>query len=261
LTTYDAQHFEPLFAIEDKHFWFRSRNAAISRLVKPLIANFEPGYHILELGCGTGNTLRVLDQLNTSGAVIGLDLFHEGLHYARQRVSCPLVQGDLRALPFKNQFDLIALFDVFEHLPDDIGILETLFSLLKPGGYLMVTVPASMALWSYFDESAHHCRRYERMELESKLRQTGYTVDFLTPYMAAIFPLVWAGRRFAARFSRNTKTEDELLTQELKITPILNDIILFFLTLEARWLGRRRGLPVGTSLLAIAHRPTPPTLS
>ena len=255
MTTYDARHFAPLFAIEDRHFWFCARNDVIARLFTGVLPHLAPGYRVLEIGCGTGNTLRVLDRLSVDGLVIGVDLFGEGLRYAQTRVACPLVQADVSTLPFSGQFDVITLFDVLEHLPDDVHILQTLYAMLKPGGFLMLTVPASMALWSYFDESAHHCRRYERPELESKLRDTGFTIDVLTPYMASIFPLVWAGRQWAARFSGQRKTADELTEQELKITPVVNDVLLFFLSQEARWIGRHHGLPFGTSLVALARRP------
>ena len=68
-----------LFAIEDRHFWFRARNRIISTLVKQITAALSPGYRVLEVGCGTGNVLCVLQQVCTGGAVVGLDLFEDGL--------------------------------------------------------------------------------------------------------------------------------------------------------------------------------------
>jgi ubiquinone/menaquinone biosynthesis C-methylase UbiE len=97
--SYDPRFFEPLFAIEDKHFWFRARNKAIAGLVRGLVQQFQPGYYVLEIGCGTGNTLRQLEQVCAGGIVLGMDLFHEGLSYAQHRVSCPLIQGDMRSPP------------------------------------------------------------------------------------------------------------------------------------------------------------------
>lgn len=255
---YDARYFEPLFEVEDRHFWFRARNLGISKLAGQIVAQLEPGYRILEAGCGTGNTLRVLDQLADDGLVLGMDLFAEGLRWARQRVTCPLVQGDIHAPPFRAQFDLIGLFDVLEHLPDDVTVLRDLHRMLKPGGHLILTVPAHLSLWSYFDEAAHHCRRYEPPELKEKLGQAGYQVEFLSSYMASIFPLVWLGRRIAGRTSAKTghdaEQADELAEQELKITPIVNGLLTLILSLEMHWIARRRSLPFGTSLVAIARK-------
>src|SRR5439155_5457643 len=144
------------------------------------------------------NVLRILQRACRNGSVIGMDLFAEGLRYARERTHCPLVQGDLRSHCFGAQFDLIGLFDVLEHVPDDTHVLRDLHTMLRPGGALLLTVPAHPCLWSYFDVAAHHCRRYEPAVLERRLIDTGYRVDYLTQYMVSIFPLVWLGRRPAA---------------------------------------------------------------
>ncbi|MGI8588256.1 MAG: methyltransferase domain-containing protein [Chloroflexia bacterium] len=259
---YDPAYFAPLFAIEDRHFWFRARNLVIAALVKQLTAGVAPGYRVLEVGCGTGNVLHMLEQICPVGAVIGMDLFAEGLHYARRRTACPLVQGDIQSPPFGIRFPLIGLFDVLEHLPDDLQVLRNLREMLLPGGALLITVPASTSLWSYFDEAAHHCRRYSYQELRDKLLRTGYQVEYVTPYMAALFPLVWLGRRVAARMGRRStgagRRADSLTSNELHITPGVNGLLFALLAQEIRLIRRRRRLPIGTSLLAIARNP--PTL-
>jgi SAM-dependent methyltransferase len=124
--SYDPAYFAPLFAIEDRHFWFRARNQVIATLVRQLTVGLAPGYRVLEVGCGTGNVLRVLEQVCPAGTVIGMDLFAEGLRYARRRTNCPLVQGDVQAAPYATSFALIGLFDVLKHLPDDRQILHHL---------------------------------------------------------------------------------------------------------------------------------------
>jgi SAM-dependent methyltransferase len=257
--TYDPAFFTQLFAIEDRHFWFRTRNHVIGTLVDQLTRPLPTGYRVLEVGCGTGNVLRMLEQRCRRGTVVGMDLFAEGLHYARRRTACGLVQGDVRTPPFGPVFNLIGLFDVLEHLPDDRQILADLHRMLVPGGHLLVTVPAHRALWSYFDEAAHHCRRYAAPDLRRKLTAAGYRVDYLTQYMAVLFPLVWAGRRLAALTgggaARRAPGEAERLTrQELRITPGINEILIALLAPEAALITRRRTLPLGTSLLAVATK-------
>ncbi|HYN88796.1 MAG TPA: class I SAM-dependent methyltransferase, partial [Ardenticatenaceae bacterium] len=153
---YDPQHFAPLFAIEDRHFWFRSRNRVIAAVARQLTADLNARYRVLEVGCGTGNVLRVLERVCARGTVMGMDLFAEGLSYARARTTCTLLQGDMRRPPFDAEFDLIGLFDVLEHLPDDVQVLRDLYAMLAPGGRLLMTVPAGPSLWSYFDEASGH---------------------------------------------------------------------------------------------------------
>jgi len=256
--SYDPIYFAPLFAIEDRHFWFRARNRVISTLVKQITTDLASSYWVLEVGCGTGNVLRVLEQTCPGGVVVGMDLFTEGLQYARQRTSCLLVQGDMHMPPFGRRFDLIGLFDLLEHLPDDIQVLRDLYAMLAPGGRLLLTVPAHPSLWSYFDGASHHCRRYELAELESKLIRTDYRIEYLTQYMASIFPLVWLKRRLVASTERclanDVNRTHELASGELRIMPVLNDLLVLLLAQEARMIARRRQLPIGTSLLAIARK-------
>ncbi len=256
-TSYDPAYFKALFAIEDRHFWFRSRNRIIAAMTNQVVAHMNDGYRVLEVGSGTGNTLRVLENVCDHGKVVGVDLFAEGLYYARQRVSCPLVQGDMSALPFGTQFELIGIFDVLEHLPDDIPVLRHLRRMLAPGGALLITVPAHQSLWSYFDVGSHHCRRYGLPELRGKLTYAGFRIEYITEYMTILLPLVWLGRRLASAItlhrSNGTTRSHELACRELHITPVLNDIAKLILYWESWAVRRRKPLPFGISLLAVAR--------
>jgi len=207
--------------------------------------------------------LRVLERVCRGGAVIGMDLFAEGLRYARLRASCPLVQGDIHANPFGRQFELVGMFDVLEHLPDDMQVLRDLHGMLAPGGALLLTVPAHQSLWSYFDEASHHRRRYEQAGLHAKLKRAGYEVEYMTQYMMSIFPLVWAGRRLASLTRRQegradgagrAKRTHQLAVDELRVRPGVNGALAWVLSRETRFIAGRRHLPVGTSLLAVARK-------
>lgn len=187
-----------------------------------------------------------------------MDLYAEGLQFARRRTCCPLVQGDIGAAPFRTQFDLIGLFDVLEHLPDDTQVLRDLHGLLAQGGTLLLTVPAHPSLWSYFDEACHHCRRYDLPELERKLIDTGYRVEYLTQFMVSIFPLLWLTRRLGGLLHRRAPDDGEhlrkLATREFRIIPVVNGLLGWSLGLEVRQIARRRSLPLGTSLLVVARK-------
>lgn len=256
--SYDPDYFAPLFAIEDRHFWFQGRNPVISAIVRQLTSRLPDGFQVLEVGCGTGSVLHALEKVCPRGKVVGMDLFREGLSYARQRVGCPLVQGDVHRPPFSARFDLIGMFDVLEHLTDDLDVLQDIRRMLCSGGHLVLTVPAYQSLWSYFDEVSHHERRYEKNELIQKLEASGFQVEYVSPYMMTIFPLVWLTRRLAM-LSPGYSLEDEhqnhiLAARELRITPVLNEILTWMLTQESRLVLRRRRLPVGTSLIAVAKK-------
>jgi len=252
IQSYDPAFFELISAIEDRHFWFRSRNSIISCLVRQITGKMEPGYLVLEVGCGTGNVLNGLKDVCSDGVVIGMDLFLEGLKHARRRTSCPLVRGDVQSLPFAKKFNLVGLFDVLEHLPDDMRVLADIHSLLTEDGLLILTVPAHPSLWSNFDESSHHCRRYEFDELKNKLIQSGYEIEYLTYYMASIFPFVWFERRLKGLIDR--RSANDQASDELRIVPIVNEMFAWLLAQEARLIISRKSIPFGTSLIAIAHK-------
>jgi SAM-dependent methyltransferase len=257
-TSYDPKYFSPLFEAEEKHFWFRSRNEILSRMIKKLTDPLPDRFHLVEVGCGTGNVLRMLEQTCARGSVTGMDLFSDGLQFARQRVQVPLIQGDMTHPPFLGQFDVVCMFDVLEHLPDDIAILKSVSELLVSGGKLLITVPADPGLWSYFDNASHHYRRYTRTDLQQKIQDAGFEVEFISPYMLAIYPIVWLNRHLASLGNKQSQLDEEsiekLSTNELSIIPVVNEILTWILSQEAGWLASGRHLLGGTSLIAVAKK-------
>jgi len=254
--TYSAEHFDPLFEAESRHFWFRSRNrciAAATRLIP------DPGVikDVLEHGCGTGFVLAELQRLFPKARVMGADLFAEGLALARQRFSGPLVQTDLMGSGFREQFDLIGLFDVLEHLDDDLKVLRAIREQLRPSGRLLLTVPAHMALWSDYDVASGHRRRYSRRQLEAQLSAAGFQIEYCTAFMFALLPLVFVRRRLRWGCSsplNEPENATERIKSELQIHPLLNRALELLLRPEPPCIARRRRLPGGTSLLALAVR-------
>jgi len=258
VTTFDPDYFPDLVRAEESHFWFTSRNQVIRVAAERAVSESRQRPRVLEVGCGTGNVLRMLDAALPQAFVLGMDLFIEGLKLARVRTDRPLVQGDLEHAPFNARFDIIGLFDVLEHLPDDVAVLTSLRATLAPRGFLLLTVPAGPRLWSYFDEAANHKRRYTLDDLHRKLVGSGFVVEYLTHYMAALLPLMWAGRRWSAR--RRTdgrrKPDDEravLARAELAVSPAVSAVLRTLMAWEPWAIAARRRLPWGTSLLAVAR--------
>jgi hypothetical protein len=146
------------------------------------------------------------------------------------------------------------MFDVLEHLEDDTGALGSLRGALVPGGTIVLTVPAHPALWSYFDEYAHHQRRYTLDALQTTLTKAGYRVRYMSEYMASILPLVWLGRGISAMVPRRApRSAEELAKDDLRIVPVLNDVIQWTLAWEAAHVGHQRRLPFGASIIAVAE--------
>ncbi|MHB1134493.1 MAG: class I SAM-dependent methyltransferase [Chloroflexota bacterium] len=225
-----------------------------------MTAGLGAGYRALEVGCGTGSLLPVLQGACPGGLVLGMDLFADGLLYARRRGGAPLVQADLHRPPFAAPFALVGLFDVLEHVADDLDVLRALAPLVAAGGALLLTVPAKQSLWSYFDDASCHCRRYEVDELAGKLRAAGFAVEFASYFVASTYPLLWLRRKIAGRTNRHAAEPDDERTRalalgELRVVPVANEVLSTALALETRLLLRRRALPFGSSLVALARRP------
>ena len=258
-SSFDETYFEKLYQIEDRHFWFRARQAIVSVLTEQITANYPPGYRVMEIGCGTGNLLKTLESTCRNGIVFGLDLFWEGLAFAQQRTIAGLIQARAETMPFsKSQFDLIGVFDVLEHLENDEDILTSIQQILKPGGKLLVTVPAHGDLWGSFDMISHHQRRYQTSDLTQKLVRSGFAIEYLSECMQVLYPLAKL-RRKAPILLETLSVEEEIksrkrTSQELSIIPVINEIAFQVLKMELRQIKQRKSIARGTSIIAIARK-------
>lgn len=254
--SYDPVHYATLRAVEDRHFWFAARKRAVGAAIEPYLARVN-GRYVLEIGCGTGVMLDLLKRACSGSTVIGMDLFAEGLRYARERGHSALVRGDVFACPFGVPFAMVGLFDVLEHLADDAAVLAAIRSAVQPDGVLAVTVPAYQFLWSEFDVASRHVRRYNAARLREVLQGAGFTVAYMTYFLTVAVPLVWAKRRLLGRAgggaAQAAASAEQIGCEELRVRPITNTLLGCALRWEAWAIRRRRRLPFGTSLLAIAR--------
>jgi SAM-dependent methyltransferase len=245
---YDPHYFEALPAVEGRHFWFLARREVIFEGIRRHIPDWRQR-PLFDIGCGTGGLLAYLASqgLPLAGAC---DAYVRALEVAHARVSTPLLlvdEGRPPALGPGQRF--LSLFDVLEHIDDDAGTLAWLFSVLEPGGYLALTVPAHPFLFGEADRLACHRRRYRRRELDERLRQAGFEVRLLTHFMAPLVPLLALARHLRGGSSHATGKD-----AELRLVPVVNGLLRGLLKLELLAL-RATSLPLGSSLLAIARRP------
>jgi SAM-dependent methyltransferase len=258
---FEPRFFERFVDIEATHFWFVSRRKVLRRLLAQITSGRVPGYRVLEVGCGHGGTLDLLRDVCLRGKIFAFDLELEGIALAHSTTSAMVMQADAMGLPFGRDFSVVCLFDVLEHIPDDRQVLRGLFGLLADGGQLILTVPAGPSLWSYFDLAVHHQRRYRLAELEDKITAAGFEVEYLTYYMAALFPLLYLKRwwsKLAGRFQPGKQSQDyDLTLGELSTpNPFVNRVGALLLACEPSLIGHRFHLPIGTSLVAVARRPS-----
>jgi SAM-dependent methyltransferase len=177
----------------------------------------------------------------------------------RERLAAPLVLVDEGRLPpLGPGQSLLSLFDVLEHLDDDVATLRFLCSVLDPGGVIVITVPAHPFLFDEMDVLAHHRRRYRRAELREKLERSGFEIRALFHFMAPLVPLLVLGRTLGRLSRRGKVNAAGRRAVELSVISGFNEAMAAILSIERHALASDFSLPFGTSILAVAVRPGTP---
>jgi SAM-dependent methyltransferase len=244
----DRRLMQTMLDVDEHHWWYRGRREVIDReLVRLPLAR---DAHALDAGCGSGRTLQELNRYCAS--VAGLELNPEAAEVARRRGEFEIQTGRVEELPWEaGSFDLITCLDVIEHTPDDTVALRELRRVSRPGGWLLITVPAYQALWSTHDELNHHYRRYSRRRLARAVNDSGWQLERMTSFNSLL--LVPAA---LVRVARRGRTGDGRYTSELHLPPVwLNRLLELPMRAESHWLAPGRSLPAGLSLLAVARNP------
>lgn len=237
--------FERMAELDQTHWWFLARRRILARLIDRFIRPAR-NLRLLEIGCGTGHNLRMLSQF---GTVDACELDQCARETARSRLGRVVKDARLPDLSnFKQEsYDFVGLFDVLEHVPDDAASLRAIYGVLKPGGALLLTVPANPWMWSAHDVAHHHFRRYSKKQLANLLRTTGFEVQLLSYFNSLLYPLVAVARIVGKLVGR--KAADDRLPS----VPV-NAMLNWVFGCEAGLIGRV-AMPFGVSLVAILRRP------
>jgi SAM-dependent methyltransferase len=228
--------------VGDRHWWFRGRRAIFAAIFDTIAAGeADRRRRLLDVGCGTGDVLSVL---KAYGEVHAIDVSEVAVQYCRERYG-PTVDVRLgrvpEDVPQDASFDVVTAFDVIEHLDDDVLGLTALRGALKPGGWLVCTVPAFDFLWTGHDVANHHRRRYRAPLLRERVASAGFTVDRVTYFNTLLFPAAVAVRRLRPQ------------QHHMRVPPAwLNAALARVFASERHWVNRR-SLPFGLSLLVVAR--------
>jgi len=245
--------YRRMFEAEESQWWYVGQRAVAHALLESALASGAKGegaLRILDAGCGTGGNLVHLARL---GRAVGADLAPEALAFCRRR-RVPALRARLRELPFADRsFDVVTSFDVLYHawVEDDGAAVAEMTRVLRPGGLLLVRVPALRALWGAHDEAVQSRHRYTRPELGALLGAGGLEVVRLTYANSLLFPLLLA-RRTLDRALRREGSDVSFLPAPLEWS------FRHALLAEAALVRRGIHLPIGASVVGLARRrPSP----
>jgi SAM-dependent methyltransferase len=234
-----VQHHEvtKLADLEHRHWWYAERRAVLARQLKRL-GRPRPGDKALDIGAAAGGNSAVLEEHGYT--VVAADLSTTAVGLARDR-GVKVLNADIRSLPLQTgSINLVTALDVLEHVHEDYDAIGEINRVLKPGGTALITVPASMSLWSSHDEAVGHVRRYSQEELLKLVDGAGLQVAKVWSWNVLLRPVVALRRKKSSG-------------SDLEQIPSLVNMGLRAIVAAERFLPVKT-LP-GVSLVLIAHKP------
>jgi len=243
----EKREYEILFHVEQEHFWYQALHKSIIETLNELFSK-RSEIKILDAGCGTG---LLLQKLQTVGSAFGFDLSENALKFCSQRQLKNISRATVLQLPFEAQtFDAVISADVLYHreVPEDRKALLEFYRVLKPGGSLILNLPAFEFLRSAHDVAIHTQRRYKKKQLEILVRSCGFKMNRCYYRNCLLFPFMALSRLLRRRKTGKSPESDVSLP-----SPFINKSLTKILYADD-WLSKRVHFPAGLSLFCMATK-------
>lgn len=225
--------------LEQEHWWYQARRDIVATLIDTIATTKNPS--IVSIGCGNGTELQFLQ---SKGRVTGLDIDSQVVTHCKAK-GFDVIQADLLNNALSERFDIVVAMDIVEHIKDDQKAIQALYALLKPGGSVIITVPAFPFLWTELDELTDfpHHRRYTRASLKKIIKKQGMQVTLCSYYNFCLFPLIV--------LTKLLKTSAE---KQLQLPHRFFNSIFYHIFAVERFLLTWISLPWGGSLVAVIKK-------
>lgn len=233
--------------VEQLHWWWEGRRT----LIMNLLIN-DPPSKILDVGCGTGHTLTFLKSTFPKAKLYGVDLSKKAVFFSKKRGHKNIYQANALKLPFKKeQFDVVLLLDVLEHIKDHQKVINETKRVLKKGGRIIVTNPALNFIWSSFDDNQGHERRYTRRELRKLAKSANMNLELISYFNFVLSPPIIIIRLLGKlRPFRSFADYDTGINFDIAFNPIINKLLKEIFVIEINMLKYIR-YPFGISIVAV----------
>lgn len=236
--------YRNMYELELKHWWYKGLDCLLFQIVKKL--NLPSSSKVLDAGCGTG---RVLQKLHSHYDAYGIDYSYEALRFCGKRGLDRFVSGTLVNLPYHSeQFNLIICTDVLYHegISDDQLALREFYRVLKPGGTLILHLPALEILRGKHDKQVSTRERYTKAIILKRIQDSGFQVVFATYRLFFLFPFFLMVRLF--------QKDRENVKSDLSLLPgWINQLLYKVVWIENKWLCWFSA-PIGPSILLVAKK-------
>ncbi len=240
----EEENYSLQIELEHVHWWYIGRRAILASVIATL--DLPPSARVLDVGCGAGGNRPIFGPMEVFGTELHAASRERALQQGYTEVIPPAGPADI---PYpERRFDLITALDVIEHIEDDRMALEGLRQVSKPGGWLLLTVPACPSLMSYSDESAGHFRRYRLDRLKTVVTQAGYECVYISYFNFWLFPLVALVKK--VQKLTNSRVHDLQLP-----SLFLNSFLAACFSSERLLIKHRIRFPIGVSLIVLARNP------
>ena len=201
----DRVVYDRMAAHDSTHWWYRARRDVLRDYLRRY-GGLPAEARLLEIGCGTGHNLPMLAGF---GRVDAIEIDPAARRIAAERLGRPVGDAALPELPGveRGGYDLVAVLDVVEHIADDVAALAAMATLLRPGGKILIAVPAHPWMWSAHDVVNHHHRRYTKRTLRAAIERAGLRPVKMRWFNSLLFPLA-AAARIAGRLRGKEDSDD-----------------------------------------------------
>jgi len=217
---------------------------------------FRPEASILEIGVSGGHLLRDIRERFPAANVLGSDYtLGTLLELVPKMDGVPLIRMDLTKSPFPEAaVDAVVLLNVLEHIENDELAIEQCFRMLKPGGLMILEVPAGPHLFDQYDRELMHFRRYSLAELIRKTRAAGFQVLESSFIGFFLYPAFWLSKKWnRVSYGRSAKVRPSRVRNAIRLTAKANPFGSWLMRCE-EGLSRHLSLPFGIRCVLVARK-------